>query len=254
MIIEYHRPESLENALELLARPEMMTRPMGGGTKIINSRKESYAVVDLQLLGLNKIHDRGNVTDFGAQVTLQKMLEHPTLPSIIRQVIRHEATYNLRQVATVAGTLVSADGRSPFATTLLAIDAQLTLICNGETTESLGNYFPQRPTKAHGYLITNIKISKQVRIAYEFVARTPADRPIVCVAVCRWSSGRTRVALGGYGSMPALAFDGTESHGIDVAAKNAYSFAEDEWASAEYRKEIASILAARCLLSLDKEM
>jgi CO/xanthine dehydrogenase FAD-binding subunit len=253
MIIAYHRPESLENALELLSKPEMMTRPMGGGTKLINFGKESYAVVDLQLLGLNKIQDRGNVIDLGAQVTLQKMLEGHTLPSIIKHVIRHEATYNLRQVATVAGTIVIADGRSPFTTTLLAIDAQLTLINDGETTESLGDYLPQRSTRLHGCLITNIKISKQVSIAYEFVARTPADRPIVSVAVCRWPSGRTRVALGGYGSMPALAFDGTESNGIDVAAKNAYSFAEDEWASAEYRQEIASILAARCLLSLDKE-
>jgi CO/xanthine dehydrogenase FAD-binding subunit len=41
--------------------------------------------------------------------------------------------------------------------------------------------------------------------------------------------------------------DGSDSEGIEMAAKIAYSHAEDEWASAEYRQEMAGVLAARCL-------
>jgi len=41
--------------------------------------------------------------------------------------------------------------------------------------------------------------------------------------------------------------DGPDSDGIEIAGKNAYNIAEDEWASAEYRQEMASILSKRCL-------
>ena len=79
------------------------------------------------------------------------------------------------------------------------------------------------------------------------IARTPADRPIVCVAAARWPSGRTRLALGGFGAAPTLAMDGPEDSGAQIAAASAYSQAGDEWASAEYRSEAAGILALRCL-------
>jgi hypothetical protein len=59
--------------------------------------------------------------------------------------------------------------------------------------------------------------------------------------------------LGGFGDAPMLVFDGTESGGASVAAKNSYSLADDEWASAEYRQEIASILTTRALSRLATE-
>ena len=84
-------------------------------------------------------------------------------------------------------------------------------------------------------------------------SRIPADKPIVCAALTQWSSGCTRLTLGGYGKSPMLAMDGTEAEGIDaltrsaqVAARNAYPKANDEWASAEYRMDVAATLAKRC--------
>jgi CO/xanthine dehydrogenase FAD-binding subunit len=44
-----------------------------------------------------------------------------------------------------------------------------------------------------------------------------------------------------------LAMDGTEAEGVAVAAKNAFHEATDEYASAEYRMDVASTLAKRCL-------
>jgi CO/xanthine dehydrogenase FAD-binding subunit len=41
--------------------------------------------------------------------------------------------------------------------------------------------------------------------------------------------------------------DGTESDGLDAAARNAYHEATDDWASAEYRMDMAAVLAKRCL-------
>jgi CO/xanthine dehydrogenase FAD-binding subunit len=246
MITEYNRPQTIQEALQLLARPGITTWPLGGGSHLNQPSKESFAVVDLQDLGLDEIHDRGNFLEVGAAATLAALLNTPRLPPALARAIRHEAAHNLRQVGTVAGTLLAATGRSPFTTTFLALDARLTLLPD-EESHDLGNLLPVRQDLLPRRLVTNVTIPLNADLAYDFVARSPADQPLVCVAAARWPSGRTRLALGGYGKAPILAFDGTEADGADVAARDAYHDAQDEWASAEYRREIAAILTRRCL-------
>jgi CO/xanthine dehydrogenase FAD-binding subunit len=165
------------------------------------------------------------------------------------QAIAREGTYNLRQVGTVAGALVAASGRSPFATAMLALDASLKLQ-PGDEQVGLGDLLPMRLERLSHRLVTLITIPLNVKLAYEYVARSPADFPIICAAVSVWPSGRTRLALGGFGSSPVLAFDGSEAEGVEIAARAAYSQAGDEWASAEYRQEIAGVLAKRCVNQL----
>ena len=162
----------------------------------------------------------------------------------------HEATYNLRQVATIGGTLVSADGRSPLTTVLLAMDAKLVL-SPGDEIVDLGDLIHLRSEWLKGRLIIIIRIPKGVNLCYEYVARSPADLPIVSTSVAIWSSGRTRVILGGFGESPLLSSDGPERGGEELAAKDAFSQAGDEWATAEYRMEIAPILVKRCLTKIE---
>lgn len=246
MITAYHRPQTLAEALQLLAAPA--TLPLGGGT-VINTpafKGTDFAVVDLQALDLGKIQPQGNLLEIGATATLQQLLEAPATPAALQQAIRQEATLNLRNAATVAGTLVTCDGRSAFAAAMLALDAKLTVVSHQSSIISLSDYWILRPAG----LITLIAIPLNAKFAYEQVARTPADLPIVCAALARWASGRTRLALGGTGKSPLLAMDGTESAGLEAAARNAFHEASDEWASAEYRMDVAATLARRCLESL----
>lgn len=249
MIIEYHRPSTLDEALTLLTPGAVKTVPLGGGTWLNQPSADSFAVVDLQALELDKLEKRGASLSIGATVTLQALLESGQAPPVLRRAIHHEAGYNLRQVATVAGTLVAASGRSTFATVMLALDAALELRSASQPLEtiSLGDVLPARRERLEGRLITSVSIPLNARLAYEVVARTPADLPIVCVALARWPSGRVRLALGGYGAAPVLALDGPETGGVEQAAGIAYSQATDEWASAEYRQEMAAVLARRCL-------
>ncbi len=255
MIIEYQRPQILAEALRLLGRAEPPSRPLAGGTAIRREAAEPFAVVDLQALGLGGLSRSGNMLEIGAMATLQQIVESDA-PEELKRSARLEASYNLRQSASAAGTLVAAVGRSAFTTALLALDAQIVVVslAQGRTQEEqigLGDLLPLRKQLLRGKLITRIRVpAGGVRLAYEYVARTPADLPIVCAAASGWPSGRRRVALGGFGAAPGLAFDGSEAQGAELAARSAYSAAGDEWASAEYRMEMAGILAERCLKRL----
>lgn len=244
MITEYHRPATLEAALKLLRRKSPETRPLGGGTVLSAPSAQQVAVVDLQQLKLNKITAKGKTIHVGAAATLEVLMQAEGIQSALAAAIRHEAAYNLRQVATVAGSLVSADGRSPFALAMLALDAQLEIQPKDETL-GYGDLLALRAEKLRGKLITKITISSAPTLSYEYVARTPADLPIVALAMARWPSGRTRLVVGGFGAAPVLAMDGKESSGAAEALENALSHAGDQWASAEYRLEAGKALLAR---------
>ncbi|MFZ6029812.1 MAG: FAD binding domain-containing protein [Chloroflexota bacterium] len=252
MLTQYHRPDTLEAALDLLARPD--TIPLGGGS-VINSPAftaayaADFAVVDLQALGLNHIQKKNNHLETGATVTLQQLLEDEHVPGALRRAIELESAINLRHVATLAGTLIACDGRSPFATAMLALDAHLA-VSDGRSSRAiaLGDFLPLRELPHR--LATAVTLPLKAQLAFEHVARTPADRPIVCAALARWPSGRTRLALGGYGKAPLLAMDAPEAGGLETAARNAFYEAGDAWASAEYRAGVAAILAGRCLQKL----
>lgn len=245
MIKEYHRPQTLEEALKLIAKPD--TLPLGGGTLLSRPGPAPVSVVDLQALGLNTVQTKGNTLEIGATVTLQQLLEHESVPQALKTAIKLEAPLNLRNAATVAGTLVAAEGRSTFAACLMAMDAKVTMTGDQSSVVSIGDFLPLRSENLPGKLITSIEIPLNVRLAFETVARTPADKPIVCATLAKWPSGRTRLALGGYGKAPLLAMDGTESEGFETAARNTFHEAADEWASAEYRMDVAATLAKRCL-------
>ena len=244
MITTYHRPQTLDEALKLLSRPN--TFPLGGGTLLSQSKTDSVEVVDLQTLGLNSLKKSGNSLEIGATATLQQLLEDANCPDALKSALKLEAPLNLRNAATVAGTIVTCDGRSTVVTALLALDTKLTIIQSKPETVNLGDFIPLRPRG----LITSITIPLNIKFAFDYVSRTPADKPIVCVALAQWPSSRTRLAVGGYGKSPRLAMDGTESEGVEAAARNAFHEAKDEWASAEYRQDVAATLAKRCIQEL----
>jgi putative selenate reductase FAD-binding subunit len=252
MIIEYHRPETQAEAIALISRKEPRTVLLGGGLYLNEVVQDPIAVVDVQGLDINKIEFKGKNIHLGGGASLQSVLDQDQLPPALAKSIQHQETRNRRQVATVAGSIVAGGGRSPVLCVLLALDAELVLQGKDKSLErhQLGDFLPFRGELLAGKLITEIIIPTQVKGIYDFAARSAADLPIVAVAVASWPSGRTRVVLGGYGDQPRMAFDGPESKGADIAARDAYSGAADQWASAEYRSQVAGVLVRRCLIEL----
>jgi putative selenate reductase FAD-binding subunit len=246
VITQYHRPTDLSEALALIKKDNIY--PLGGGIKLSQFSDDEYEVVDLQALALDTIAKKGKILEIGANTTLQTLLETDDLPDALIKAIKHEATLNTRNSATVAGALMASDGRSPFSTMMMGLDADLTITDeNGETSVKLGDFLPLRDEMIAGKLITKISIPLNQNVKYEYVARTPADKPIVCVALSQWPGGRTRLVFGGWGESPSLAMDGKGINGVEEAAKNVAHDATDAWASAEYRQDVAITLAKRCL-------
>ena len=246
MISTYHRPKTLDEALDYLTQPN--TLPLGGGTLLSKATADPVAVVDLQALGLDSLRVNGNDLVIGSTCTLQSLLESSDCPQALKSAIKLEAPLNIRNTATIAGTLVAGDGRSTFTAMLLAMDAKIEIQTTKSDTTSLsvGEFILTHPSG----LITAITIPLNVKSAFEYVSKTPADKPLIGAALSQWNSGRTRLTLCGYGKTPLLAMDGTEAEGVQEAAANAYHEAQDEWTSADYRMDVASTLAKRALESI----
>ena len=94
---------------------------------------------------------KGNFLEIGAAVTLSHLAANENPPKPLLDSIKREASLNIRNIGTIAGHLVVCDGRSTFATALLAMDAQLKMeTAVGENhllTISLGDFLPQRNQK-----------------------------------------------------------------------------------------------------------
>lgn len=249
MITEYNRPKTLAELLNLLNRKSPRTIVLGGGLYINEVIKEPIAVADLQDLGLSDVEKKGKILQLGAAGTLQAVLDSGLAPAALDKSIKHQENYNRRQVATIAGSLVAANGRSAIGGVFLALDAEL--IIRGERDKEerirLGDFLPVRDEIILGRVITEIRIPADIKVSYHYVARSPADLPIVGAAAAQWPSGRTRVVLLGYGDQPVMVLDGTDGSGAPEAARDAYSEADDQWAGGAYRSDTAAVLVKRCL-------
>ena len=124
MIVEYLRPDTIEEAIRLLKRNDPLTLPMGGGSVLSKSSDKPIAVVDLQNLGLNKIERFAGKIEIGATATLTD-LDAFLKNDIFTNVVRTQAGKNQRNTGTFGGLVNMADGRSELLALLLAMDAQL---------------------------------------------------------------------------------------------------------------------------------
>jgi carbon-monoxide dehydrogenase medium subunit len=159
-------------------------------------------------------------------------------------------------MSSLAGTLVEADGRSSLLTALMVMDASV-LIEPGTGSIPLEKFLQTREKPDARFLITKVILKTPKGMAFEYVARAPADRPIVCAAAALHGDGESAkiwIALGGYGTGPIRVHEAEEAviegrslDKVSEAATRAYAQAEDAFASAEYRAHVAGVLVQRVL-------
>ena len=266
---QYHKPNSLDEAIALIRRKTPRTAVLAGGTWLNGEAPHAVeAVVDIGELGLNQVvrQDRPPLMRLGATVTLQALVESlrdvPGL-DVLATTAHAMAARNIRNQATLGGAIVTADASSPLVTALLACDAELVIQADEERTVTLSGFLAYRQRMlAEGILITEVRMpvpSANTRAVYQRVARTPRDYPIVCVvARCAMNNGiagNVRVACGGVASTPirlnAIEFAlekklVAEHLGQAIHSAIGALTPQGDWlGSSEYRKEMARVLVQR---------
>ncbi len=251
--LKYSRPSKMKKALKLIETGD----PLAGGTSITPRRESHSRLVDIQDLGLDSIEVIDEMIKMGAGVKLQRFLiEIEDHSAALAKACRLEAGLNMRQMSSLGGTIVEAGGRSPLLTAMLAMDTTV-ILEPGNKNLPLEKILKNRKKRISDRLITEIVLRIPERMAFDYVARTPADRPIVCAAAALYGKGERVeiwIALGGYGTRPIRVHEAEGAvlnkaslECVSDAAIRAYAQAEDAFASAEYRAHVAGVLVQRVL-------
>lgn len=269
---EYHRPSDLDEAVRLLQRKEIKTVALAGGVGVIGEgTPEIEAVVDLSNLGLDFIEYEGNTLLLGAMVRIQTLVEslEEIADGLIAETARRTAGSNVRNAATLGGTLAGRDIHSPLSVALAALKARVKIYGQaGEMPVWADLAREIRTSGLKGRLITAVTLTMPagaIGATYEQAARTPADHPIVCAASVAYSSGAQTVeantTIGGLLDNRLITVGQTITNGDVFAATESLlrkivpkrtpktAFLSDFLGSAEYRRGIAPVLAQRALVS-----
>jgi carbon-monoxide dehydrogenase medium subunit len=227
----YHRPQSLDEALELLAA-DPDAKPLAGGQSLVpmlNFRlARPSALVDLgaidELAGIRKENGALVVGAMTRQWDLEHAEEaHPLLREALA-FVGHAAT---RCRGTVGGSLVHADPTAELSVCALALGAEC--VTNRRTIRA-GEFFVSVFTTAlePGELLVQVRFPPvEGGFAFEEHAHRHGDFAVVCVAVAG-----ERVAVGGVGATPVLWDGEVEPVG-------------DLFAPAGYKAEVARALIER---------
>lgn len=243
--VYYHRPTTIDQALQLLNRAGVNTALLAGGTHAVPQLGNQVdEVVDLQAVGLTGITTGAQTLTFGAMVTLQMLVENPLTPDLLREAARREGANTIRNAATLGGVVAAPDRDSELLAALLVCEAQITVHNqNGQTVVSLETLLRDVPAALGGGIIIAISVATGGQTAADRVARTPADRPIVAALARKSPAGKLWLALCGVSNVPVLA-----DPNADVKA--AINPAGDFRGSAEYRRQMAATLARRVIAAV----
>jgi len=264
--VQYHRPQNLDDALNLLFAKGGTAVPLAGGTRFV-PRQSTIAdnVVDLQAVGLDTISSSDHTLTLGSMVKLQSLVNAAGAPDVLSASAWREGNVNLRNMATVGGTVVVADPSSELLTALLAFDAQLTLYTPTETRRSLPDYLTQR--EQYFGLITQVELDTRGRSASARLARTPADAPIIAATVRLVLNGdhceQAFIALAGVAERPirlpeaeaVLAGRSLTPERLDALAETvsqAISPPSDYRGSSDYRRQMAGVIVRRAVTLLSE--
>lgn len=200
-LLEYHWAEDMDEALFLLARTDVKTVPLAGGTYLLGREDEEIqAVVDLRDLGLTYIEEDSRAANgqarlrVGAMTTLQTLAESPLLREIATGVLCQAARASassllIRNSATLGGTLATgANSQADLLTALAVLEAEVVLRSGSRTQVDLAGGSSERP----GLALPGITFKGKHERRVPFLALNNEVRPnelITEVAIPRPAAG-----------------------------------------------------------------
>jgi len=132
---EYWLPQSLAEALSLLAEYGPSLLVMAGGTLAMPLINKGISipekVLGLRRAGLNYIHQADGSLRIGATATLSQMLQQKSIP-VLQQAAHNVGSWAVRNMGTVGGNLFAPPPAGDFTVALLALDARVKLASRRE--------------------------------------------------------------------------------------------------------------------------
>jgi aerobic carbon-monoxide dehydrogenase medium subunit len=257
----YVRPRSLEELHALTLTPD--TLAVAGGALLFGQFEPPYEqFIDLQAVeNLRSILESDHWLLFGGAVMLSEMLASPLVDVTYKRALRRTLNPNLCNNASVGETLIA---RRPieWLALLAAADARVSFTPESEIEAGYPSVRDLEQLDLRKTVITNITAPRRGLLGSAFVARTPADLPIVCTAVsvslnADGTIASADAALGGVSADLHFVERLTELEGSDwrtvdfsraaAAVRDHVSPVGDVFGSADYRREMAAVLTRRAL-------
>jgi 2-furoyl-CoA dehydrogenase FAD binding subunit len=258
---DYVRPDTVEEALALLAEYGDDARILAGGQSLIpmlNLRlTDPKVLIDISRIGeLESIRDRGDFIEIGAAVTQNALMAWPNLKQklpLVAAALPFVGHFQTRNRGTVCGSIAHADPSSelPLALAVLGGAVVLRSKNNGERVLAARQFQQDMLTTARlaDELIAAVRfpVIEGKGVAFEEVARRHGDFAIVAVAAFADSRGAATLGVGGMGGRPLVrAIDGEAAASVAAWAKELEGY-DDLHASAAMRRDIFKKLAPRVI-------
>jgi len=272
-----HRPTSVEDAVALLAQFGDDAAPYAGGTELLLAMKMGFAqydhLIDLKrLLPLRPIAKEGDILSIGALATHAEIAAHPTVHDFLpplAALCSEVANPRVRTSGTIGGNLCFAEPRADPPALLAGLDATLILrSASGERPAPAASFITGalETVRAPDELLVRIDIPLTKRmVRYErivFGHRTVA----VAVAALGAPGKPERIWVGGVATCPAplpltqslLEAEPGAADALlhDAATQDiaALDIADDEDASADYRRHLAATVTLRAIAGCRKDL
>jgi CO/xanthine dehydrogenase FAD-binding subunit len=272
----YHRPESLEETVALLAEHGPDAALLAGGQSLVpvlNLRLAHPAhVVDINRVpGLDLLETQNGSTVVGAMVRQRAALESPLVRDripLLAEALPRVGHPETRNRGTLGGSLVHNDPAAEFGAVAMACDAEIVLrSTRGDRSERVADFLlaPYMTTRAPDELVVEVRIpgaDASWGWAFAEISRRHHDFALVGVGVgLRVQDGTITDARLAYAGVGGTALRAREAEALlrgEAPAAELFSSAAghaateldpptDVLASAEYRRHIARELTKRAL-------
>lgn len=255
--VEYARPESVEDALRLLAADDG-ARALAGGQTLVNVMKARAAAPDV-LVDLNRLDDlkrisvSGDVLELGAMTTYTDVLsssEVEVARPVLAEVCAMIADVQVRNRGTIGGNVCSNDPTNHFPPLAVALGARMTIrSADGEREVPAEEFFlgVYMTAVAPGDLLVKLTIPAGSRDG--FAAVTLGKDGTCIVSAAATLDGDPTIAIGCVDAVPVvLRPSGADEEAIRAAVRDAaLDPPSDVHASADYRRHLAEVLAIRAV-------
>jgi len=274
----YHAPETIEQAVALLAG-DKGARPLAGGTDLIvqmqSGRASPDAIVDLKrIAGLIGVKRHGDGFAIGAATPCTALKEHSALVSAWPGVVEAAnliGSVQVRNRATMAGNLCNASPAADSVPALVAANAKCLVAGPSGEREVAVQDIPTGPgttSLSPGEFVVEIRLPGQVEggaDAYlRSIPRTEMDIAVVGAGAsivlaadgsCEWA----RIAIGAAAptvllveeagkALQGTRFDDSALDKMAEAVRAACKPIDDKRGTSEYRIAMAGVLARRTVL------